>query len=280
VAESKIEWADFTFNPWWGCTRVSPGCERCYAEAWAKRTGQAVWGPTAPRRFFGDEHWRGPLRWNAAATAVRRRVFCASMADVFEMVRPTHPTDLALRMNDARQRLWALIAATPALDWLLLTKRPENVDVLVPMAWLEAWPANVWLGATVEDRRRAGERLVPLTRLKRVLDIPVVFVSYEPALELVDFRPWLANLDWIIVGGESGGGARPFAIEWASVTIAHARAAGVAPFVKQLGTRPAADVGGELVELVVRGKRTKNEDPNRWPEDLRVREFPRREAVA
>ena len=116
---TAIGWCDHTFNPWWGCQRVSDGCARCYAEAMAKRTGNPVWGPGA-RRFFGEKHWQEPVRWNAAAErlSVRRRVFCGSMCDVFED-RP----DLV----EPRGRLWRLIRATPHLDWLLLTKRPENI---------------------------------------------------------------------------------------------------------------------------------------------------------
>jgi len=86
MKNSKIEWCDHTFNPWWGCAKVSPGCAHCYAESLAKRTGNAVWGHESPRRFFGDSHWNEPLKWDAAAKAEgrRKRVFCASMADVFE----------------------------------------------------------------------------------------------------------------------------------------------------------------------------------------------------
>ncbi|HEY2512934.1 MAG TPA: DUF5131 family protein, partial [Polyangiaceae bacterium] len=117
VANSKIQWTDHTFNPWWGCQRVSPGCEHCYAEAFAKRTGHGVWGPTAQRRFFGEAHWKEPLKWNEAAkrSGQRARVFCASMADVFEDRWELEPH---------RARLAGLIRVTPHLDWLLLTKRP------------------------------------------------------------------------------------------------------------------------------------------------------------
>lgn len=118
---SRIEWTDHTFNPWWGCTKVSEACKNCYAEAWSKRVGQQVWGPQAERRFFGERHWLEPLKWNADAAAhgKRLRVFCASMADVFEDRRSLDPW---------RSKLWELIEATPQLDWLLLTKRPEHVQ--------------------------------------------------------------------------------------------------------------------------------------------------------
>src|SRR5271165_362130 len=116
---SSIEWTDHTFNPWWGCTKVSPACQNCYAELWAKRMGHQVWGNRTQRRFFTNNHWNEPLIWNhdARNTKRRRRVFCASMADVFERKR---------ELNSWRERLWTLISATPCLDWLLLTKRPEN----------------------------------------------------------------------------------------------------------------------------------------------------------
>src|SRR5580704_1530647 len=112
---SSIEWTDHTFNPWWGCTKVSPACQNCYAELWAKRMGHQVWGNHTPRRFFTNHHWNEPLIWNQDArnTKHRRRVFCASMADVFER-KP--------ELTSWRERLWTLINATPWLDWLLLTK--------------------------------------------------------------------------------------------------------------------------------------------------------------
>lgn len=108
--QTEISWTDHSFNPWWGCTRVSPGCQHCYAEAFSKRTGNDVWGKDNDRRFFGDKHWAEPIRWNARAeiTARRERVFCASMADVFEDRRD---------LDAPRQRLWELIVATPMLDW-------------------------------------------------------------------------------------------------------------------------------------------------------------------
>src|SRR4051812_10352226 len=113
---SHIEWTHHTFNPWWGCTKVSPACDNCYAELWAKRVGHQLWGRKASRRFFSDSHWREPVLWNeiACREKVRQRVFCASMADVFER---------RSEMNDHRHRLWDLILETQWLDWLLLTKR-------------------------------------------------------------------------------------------------------------------------------------------------------------
>lgn len=212
---TKIEWADYTFNPWWGCVRVSPACNHCYAEAWAKRTGNDVWGKNADRRFFGDKHWQQPVKWNAKAEkdGVRRRVFCASMADVFEDYPGdlTDPESVAFRMCAAREALWDLIDQTPNLDWLLLTKRPENVMEMVPESWLDqytdhvAWPENAWVGTTVEDQTRAVDRLYRLVEIPA----PVRFVSCEPLLERLNLTPWAHRIDWVIGGGESGGGARP-----------------------------------------------------------------------
>ena len=170
-ADSKIEWTDHSFNPWWGCTRVSPGCEHCYAEAFDHRLGRADWGVKAERRFFGEKHWREPLKWDAEAARAgeRRRVFCASMADVFE-----DREDLAAE----RAKVFSLITFTPHLDWLLLTKRPENMERLAPAAWVHGWPTNVWAGCTVEDQKRADERIPHLLRVPAA----VRFLSCEPLL--------------------------------------------------------------------------------------------------
>ena len=166
---STIEWTDHTFNPWWGCTKVSPACDHCYAEVWAKRTGLGVWGARAPRRFLSDVTWERPLHWNhaAARSGRRMRVFCASMADVFEWGHG---------LGAVRDRLWTLIERTPHLDWLVLTKRPHLVRRLAP--WTGRWPEHVWLGTTAENQRFAAKRIPFL------LDIPcrVRFLSCEPLL--------------------------------------------------------------------------------------------------
>lgn len=199
---SKIEWTHHTFNPWWGCTKISPGCDFCYAEAWALRVGSQVWGAKAERRFFSEAHWAEPLRWNREAKdeRQRRRVFCASMADVFEN-RP--------ELEPWRQRLWALIEQTPWLDWLLLTKRPSLVRRYAP--WVDEWPLNVWLGTTVESQEWADKRL------PEIVEIPAAirFLSCEPLLDGLSLEPWLDRIDWVIAGGESGGRARPMNPEWA-----------------------------------------------------------------
>lgn len=205
---SKIEWTHHTFNPWWGCLKVSAACKHCYAETWALRLGLELWGgKRTPRRFFSDAHWREPLRWNAEAEkeGARRRVFCASMADVFEDRRDLDPW---------RERLWPIIENTPMLDWLLLTKRPQHIRDFVP--WRKRWPANVWIGTTAENQKYARER-IPL-----IADIPasVRFVSCEPLLGALDLTPWFASgkrrgIDWVIAGGESGHHSRPMNPVWA-----------------------------------------------------------------
>jgi protein gp37 len=249
---TKIEWCHHTFNPWWGCVRVSPGCEHCYAESFAKRVGQKVWGVKSPRRFFGDKHWAEPLKWNKAAAEAgeRHRVFCASMADVFEDRRD---------LDEHRERLWSLIRQTPHLDWLLLTKRPENFKALLPADWGDGY-RNVWLGTTAEDQKRLMDRLQHLL----VTPAAVRFLSCEPLLEQLDLYFFeAAVLDWIIVGGESGPGSRPFDVEWARD-------------VKQLGGHFMDTAVDGPVPYSARRKLSdaKGGDMAEWPEDLRVRQFP------
>lgn len=263
-ADSKIEWTHHTFNPWWGCARVSPGCEHCYAEAFAKRVGRAKWGVNEDRVVTSDKNWREPLKWNAAAEKAgeRHRVFCASMADVFES-----KSELA----HWREALWDLIEKTPRLDWLLLTKRPENVASLAP--WGLNWPRNVWLGTTVEDQKRAEERIPILLRIPAA----VRFLSCEPLLGPLTLRdymlpksagigcwhgghlhPWEpgercppsldgqpGRIDWVIVGGESGPGSRPMHPDWARSLRDQCASAGVAFHFKQWGQWSEIDYNRE-----------------------------------
>ena len=262
AANTKIEWADHTFNPWVGCTKISPGCDHCYAEGWAKRTGDAaLW--QGNRRRTSDANWRLPLKWNreAEAAGVRRRVFCASLADMFD--------------NQAevswRHALWELIHDTPHLDWLLLTKRPQNIAKMLPNYdthplpdWGQGWP-NVWLGTTVENQAEADRR-IPL-----LLGVPAAkrFLSCEPLLGPVDLTAvqqtvdpgffgdclqWYhkgycheiegisyPTIDWVIAGGESGPGARPMHPNWARSLRDQCAAAGVPFLFKQWGEWAPAD---------------------------------------
>lgn len=238
---SKIEWTHHTFNPWWGCVRVSPACKNCYAESWAKRVGVDVWGTTAERRFFSEKHWAEPFKWNreAAAAGERRRVFCASMADVFENRRDLDPW---------RAKLWPIIEATPALDWLLLTKRPQHVGRLV--RWGDRWPANVWLGTTAESQKWADKRIPLLLRYPAA----VRFVSCEPLLDDLDVSRWLApagtggGLNWVIAGGESGPKSRPMNPVWAESIRDQCSAAGVPFHFKQWG-HWGPDAGGPTARV-------------------------------
>lgn len=249
---SKIEWTDFTFNPWWGCARVSPACRFCYADTLATRYGHEVWRRKGPRRMLSDQHWRGPLKWNRDAEAARipAKVFCASMADVFE----DHP-DVA----KPRERLWRLIDQTPWLHWQLLTKRPENAAAMVP--WGSDWPDNVWLGTSVENQRYAEQRIPHLL----AASAKVRFLSCEPLLAAVDLAEWLSSISWTIVGGESGAKPRAMDTAWAGSLVEQCRDAAVPVFVKQLGTAWSRSAGATS---------RKGGDLEEWPAELRVREFP------
>ncbi len=239
---TKIEWADHTFNPWTGCTKVSPACDHCYAEGWAKRSGHVKWGSGQPRRRTSDANWRMPLKWNREAerTGVRPRVFCASLADVFD-----NEVDPAWRAD-----LFKLIADTPNLNWLLLTKRVGNVmkmanevaDMprlgshtghLIAHKWRNGSPPkNVWLGATVVNQEEA-DRDIP-----KLLAVPAAkrFLSIEPMLGPMLLQEHaLSRIDWVIVGGESGPGARrdPNMVSWVASLRDQCVNAGVAFLWKQ-----------------------------------------------
>jgi protein gp37 len=243
---SHIEWTHHTFNPWWGCTKVSAACDNCYADLWARRMGHSLWGTRAPRRFFGDAHWAEPLRWDqeASLALTRERVFCASMADVFE-----RRADL----NTERARLWELIEATPNLDWLLLTKRPQNVVRMVP--WDKKWPSNVWLGTSVENQTVAEQRLPIL------LSIPaaVRFLSCEPLLGALRLETWfrrngLYPIDWVIAGGESGPNSRPMHPDWVKGLLQQCKRFDVPFHFKQWGHWAPAELmsgvpGAKLLTL-------------------------------
>jgi protein gp37 len=223
-ANSKIEWTHHTFNPWWGCVEMSPACDHCYARTFSKRLGYDIWGTDKPRRWASPSYWRQPLKWNLAAAKAseRRRVFCASMADVFEK----GSSDL----DGQRSNLWALIESTPMLDWLLLTKRPENITRMVPTAWLETPRFNVWYGTTVEDNPRTA-------RVDRLRQVPadVRFLSCEPLLDDIAPALSLEGIHWVICGGESGRGARPMNPEWARGLRDTCEDAGIPFHFKQWG---------------------------------------------
>ncbi len=298
MKNTKIQWCHHTFNPWWGCVKVSEGCNFCYAEAFSRRLGKKLWGKNSERLFFGEKHWSEPLKWNAEAAQAggRRRVFCASMADVFEC----HPA-----LDKERERLWKLIEATPHLDWLLLTKRPENILTRVPAR------ENIWLGTSVENQAAADKRIWELLRCRNLAS--VLFLSMEPLLSEVALQNVrhdghvnidclhgsqfsgsfqnsnAAKVDWVIVGGESGPGARDCNIQWIADTVRDCVAARVPVFVKQLGSSAICDNANlfdfpDETELVGQGegfaacrikmRHPKGGDPAEWPKKLRARQFP------
>lgn len=256
-ADSKIEWTDHTFNPWVGCTKISPGCDHCYAEGWAKRSGLVKWGGT--RRRTSAAYWRQPLKWNAEAERVgtRPRVFCASLADVFDNDVPV----------EWRADLFRAIRSTPALSWLMLSKRIGNVLPSLKALGCDRLPENVWLGITVVNQEEA-DRDIP-----KLLGMPAVirFLSCEPLLGPINLpKPLLRLLDWVIVGGESGPGARPFALGWGEDIVRQCWAADVPVFVKQVGAHPVNREGERCPHILDRKGKVMEE----WPEVLRVREFP------
>jgi len=267
--KTGIAWTDATFNPWWGCAKISPGCDNCYAERDAGRyqPGRTLWGVDAERRTFGDSHWNEPLRWERKAVkdGERKRVFCASMADVFDKNAPV----------GQRERLWRLISDTPHLDWLVLTKRIGNAKGMLG-GWVTL--PNLWLGISVVNQQEA-DRDIP-----KLLSIPagIRFLSCEPLLGPMDiqwavsrnrldiaagfharglFSPGLETLrplDWVIVGGESGHKARPMEQEWAYSLMRQCEVSS-AFFMKQ-GSQANWGPGFKSIES--------------FPYPLRVREWP------
>lgn len=233
--ETGIAWCHHTFNPWWGCVKISPACTNCYAATFDKRLGGDHWGVDSSRKFFGDKHWNEPLKWNkeAQAKGERARVFCASMADVFE----DRPDLVAPRL-----RLWKLIESTPWLDWLLLTKRPQNISRMLPTDKENGIPffRNVWLGTTVESQEYAKERIPHLLANPAT----VHFLSCEPLLGPLDLTCYFGEeygVDWVITGSESGPKARPQNVDWYRSIRDQCYAARVAFFLKQADPTFEAD---------------------------------------
>ena len=296
---TSIEWATHSFNPWRGCSRVSKGCERCYAESQSKRNLKVLgqWGPNGTRVVANEAKWAEPAKWDRQYQEAydewhahgmdegpppeRPRVFCASMADVFEdwhghmvdsqgdvlwfkrgsIVRAGQTTpclslgERTATMSDARARLFRLIHETPNLDWLLLTKRPENIakhlaeyanriDTYAAEAFSKVWSRRVWLGTSVENQDAADERIPHLLKVPAA----VRFLSCEPLLGPVNLlqsdsfsdgegggvayaiagSEWdmgQPGIDWVIVGGESGHGARPCDVAWVRESVGQRRAA-------------------------------------------------------
>lgn len=309
--KTKISWADHTFNPWRGCTKIAAGCDNCYAERMAKRNPAVLgeWGDDGTRALAAEAYWRLPEKWNADAgrDGVRRRVFVGSLMDVFED---------RLEWVDERARLFEVICDCLHLDWLLLTKRPRDAFDILDRFQFVAWP-HLWLGTSASTHADANANISALLAIPAV----VRFLSLEPLLEEVDLRTtwdeermfcgkcghvgkcgdtyevdsdtpddpdeewpicpecggtnlggfasyasmgvWpledrpFPPLDWVIVGCESGPGARPCKLEWLRSIRDQCRDAGVPLFVKQL------EIAGRVVK-----------DVEQFPEDLQIQEFP------
>lgn len=256
---SGISWTHGTANFWMGCCKVSNGCKNCYAETFVtKRMSLPVWGPAKTTdRKLAKGVWKDVPKWNrtAADKGTRMRVFVSSLSDIFE----DHP-----QLVPWRAKALALLEKCTSLDVLLLTKRPENIPWMVPPAWLENWPEHIWVGTTVEDKEQAGKRLPFL----KAVPAKVRFLSCEPLLEdLGELDLW--GIHWVIVGGESGPDARSFDIAWARNILSRCVEAGVARFMKQVGKVPYL----EGVKLTLADS-THGGDPEEWPLDIQVREFP------
>lgn len=286
-----ISWTEQTWNPLRGCSRVSEGCRHCYAEVVAARfsgPGQAYEGlarhTSAGPRWTGkvvlvEEHLNDPLRWQRP-----RRIFVNSMSDVFHEA-----------VADATiGRLFSVMASAHRHQYQVLTKRVARMAEWFRSSTeaAEIFPArlappHIWMGISVEDQKTADER-IPL-----LLTVPaaVRWLSIEPQIGPVHLEPaWLANLHWVVIGGESGAGARPFDLDWARQLVLQCNRAGVAVFVKQLGVvpmiteaswrkRPIGLLNAMTRHLIPPGfvgpKYTgKAADPEEWPPELRRREYP------
>jgi protein gp37 len=237
--KTAIAWTDHTWNPWMGCHKVSQGCKHCYAETLVvnrMRLG-AVWGAHGNRRRTGKGIWNRPPMWDRDAAMARevRRVFCASLADVFEDEEGP---------NEWRPDVWAMIRSTPNLDYQLLTKRPENIERMLPDDWGDGYE-NVWLGTSIEDNRVA-ERSPILAAVPAV----VHFISYEPAIGPMDEVP-IDGIEWVIAGGESGPGYRPMDLDWVRDCRSRCESSGTAFFFKQ-SAAPRTEMGIKLDGEIVR----------------------------
>jgi protein gp37 len=237
--ETGIAWTDHTFNPWIGCTKVSPGCDNCYAESQDHRWGHDRWGKGKLRTTTSDSYWAQPLKWDRAAKAAGKiaKVFCGSLCDVMDDEAP----------EGQRERLWALIDKTPNLFWQLLSKRPQRFERNLPTQGFKH--GNVILMATVEMQGFYLPRIKALNEARLALDARTdlygggggsakIGISYEPALGPLSIRDYPGlRPHWIIFGGETGGTRRPMQLNWAQDIKAECEEFGVAFFMKQFSAR-------------------------------------------
>lgn len=250
MENSNIAWTDHTYSHWLGCTKVSPGCDFCYAEAmWDHRYHRVVWGPHGERSRTKTAGGMVALNRKAASTGIREKVFTASSSDVFDNQVP----------EEWRDGLFDLIRRCTALDWLVLTKRPQNIAKMLPPDWGDGWQ-HVSLGTSTENREEADRRVPHL----QAVPARIRFLSCEPLLEAIE--PDLDGIDWVICGGESGAHARPMEPAWARSLRDQCSAAAVPFFMKQVGSHHAAWPGVT----------DKGGDPDQWPADLRIRRYPTR----
>lgn len=228
---TAISWCDHTWNPWIGCTKVSPACDGCYAEQLMdKRHGRVEWG--GPGKGIGTRSrtsastWNDPFRWQRKAekTSTRPFVFCASLADIFDNQVPA----------EWRAEAFDVMRRTPRLVYLLLTKRPQNIVGLCRQAG--GLPPNAAIGTTVEDQKRFDINVPALRAAKHLVDPAFAFLSCEPLLGPVAGP--LHDIDWIITGGETDQGAhkaRPSHPAWFRSLRDQATDAGAAFHHKQNG---------------------------------------------
>jgi protein gp37 len=245
--DTAISWTNATFNPWWGCTRVSPGCDHCYAEAFDKRLGGNHWGKGAPRRTFGEKHWNQLFKWQreAKASGTPLFVFVASMADVMDDEAPAGEL----------QRLYDHIDQCPNLIFQLLTKRPHRYASRLPAKGFRY--GNVWLGTTCENQHFYDVRWPILHGITSTLDL-VSWISYEPASGSLSMRGRSTVPDWIIFGGESGADSkrRPMELSWAENLRDECQSSGSKFFMKQMSAR------------------TPNEAKDLIPVEMLIQQFP------
>ena len=256
-----IEWTNATVNFWWGCTKVGPGCDHCYAETWSGRFGESLWGVGAPRRKIKgaaallhrlDNNY---AEWAADATCrvenakvfglpvpnldTTRRVFIQSMSDLFDL-------EVELAWFD---EAWQHIEACRRLSLQIVTKRISAVEKRLAAIGRSTWPKHAGLIVTVVDQKEADRDIPRFIELKKRLGIPWIGLSIEPMLGPIDLTPWLADLDWVICGGESGSAARPLHPDWVRGLRDQCTAAGAAFFFKQWGEFSAALEPGTAVNL-------------------------------
>lgn len=235
--ETIIAWTDHTFNAWMGCEKVSEGCRNCYAATLTKnRMGLSLWGRNAPRQITKTP-WDNVRKWNAQAKAdgVVRKVFCGSLMDWAED---------RIDLDAPRERMWQVIRNSPHLIFQMLTKRPENIARFLPGDWGPHGYANAWLGTTIEDNRVAHRASHLISN-----PAPVHFVSYEPAIGPLDELD-MADIEWVIYGGESGPNHRPEDKRWARDMRTKCAISGAAFFHKQSAgyrTEMGIELDGEIV---------------------------------